>query len=111
MSGSKKKSGPGLLVKLLILLCIVALCLLASVRFEWKDQALFGVCTFFLAVWINRRSGRYTGTLLLIVLSLFSTGRYAYWRYSETFRHLYATGFSNQGWDVIFPLLLLMAET
>lgn len=111
MSGSKKKSGPGLLVKLLILLSIVALCLMASVRFEWKDQALFGLFTFLLAILINRRSRQYTGTLLLIVLSLFSTGRYAYWRYSETLKHLSASGWSNQSWDVIFPLLLLLAET
>lgn len=111
MSGSKKKSGPGLLVKLLILVSIVALCLLASVRFEWKDQALFGVFTIALAVWINRRSSRYTGTLLLVVLSLFSTGRYAYWRYSETYRHLSAIGLSNLSWDVVFPLMLLMAES
>jgi cellulose synthase (UDP-forming) len=111
MSGSKNESGPGLLLKLLILLCIVALCLLASVRFEWKDQALFGIFTFLLAVWINRRSAHYTGTLLLVVLSLFSTGRYAYWRYTETFRHISATGLSNQGWDIVFPLLLLLAES
>jgi cellulose synthase (UDP-forming) len=111
MSGSKTKSGPGLLVKLLILLSLVALCLLASVRFEWKDQALFGLFTLGIAVWVNRRSGRYTGTLLLVVLSLFSTGRYAYWRYSETYRHLAATGFSNQSWDLVFPVMLLIAET
>jgi cellulose synthase (UDP-forming) len=111
MSGPKKKPGPGLLVKLLILLSIVVLGLLASVRFEWQDQALFGIFTFLLAVWINRRSGSYSGTLLLVVLSLFSTFRYGYWRYSETFRHLSATGFTNLSWDVAFPLLLLLAET
>ena len=111
MSGSKKKSGPGFLVKLLILLSLVALCLMASVRFEWRDQALFGICTFALAVWINRGSASYSGTLLLVILSLFSTGRYIYWRYSETYRHLSATGIANLEWDAIFPLLLILAES
>ncbi len=111
MSGSPKKSGPGLLTKLLILLSIVALGLMASVRFEWRDQALFGIATFLLAVWINRTSVSYSGTLLLVVLSLFSTVRYGYWRYSETFRHISATGFANLGWDTVFPLMLLFAET
>ncbi len=80
-------------------------------RFEWKDQAIFGLITFGLAVWINRLSSRYTGTLLLVVLSLFSTGRYAYWRYSETYRQLSAIGLVNLSWDVVFPLMLLLAES
>ena len=56
MGASKKKnSGIGLIGKLFILLAIVALGVLATVRFEWKDQALFGLLCFALALWSNAR--------------------------------------------------------
>ena len=44
------------------------------------------------------------------MLSLFSTARYAFWRFSVTYHHLAASGFSNISWDFIFPTLLLIAE-
>ena len=112
MSATKKtrKARSGWLGQILILLAVASLGLLATVPFDWRDQALFGLATVVLAVWINHRSAQPTATLVLVVLSVFSTMRYANWRFSETWRQMSAKGLSNLEWDVIFVLLLLLAE-
>lgn len=108
----KKMQSPmaGWFPRLLVLITLAFLGLLVTVPIEWKDQAAFGFGTFVLASWVNRRFSQYTATLVLIFLSVFSTSRYAYWRFSETYRHLAGAGWSNIGWDVIFVGLLLLAE-
>jgi len=98
------------LSRILVLMSVALLGLLVTVPFDWKDQALFGLLTVVLAIWLDRRTGRYTVTLVLVFLSVFSTARYAYWRVFETYRHLAANGFADLQWDVVFVLLLLGAE-
>jgi cellulose synthase (UDP-forming) len=112
VSGTKetRSAGAGWFGKILILLAVASLGLLATVPFDWRDQALFGLATVILAIWINHRSSQPTATLVLVVLSVFSTLRYANWRFSETWRQMSAKGLSNLEWDVIFVLLLLLAE-
>ena len=82
------------LSRILVLMSVALLGLLVTVPFDWKDQALFGLLTVVLAIWLDRRTGRYTVTLVLVFLSVFSTARYAYWRVFETYRHLAANGLS-----------------
>lgn len=95
---------------LITLAACVLMLLLATVPLAWRDQAVLGVVLFAAALFLNRASASYRVTLLLVMLSLFSTFRYAWWRGSETYRFIAANGASAYSWDLIFVFLLLAAE-
>ncbi|MGH9628566.1 MAG: UDP-forming cellulose synthase catalytic subunit [Bryobacteraceae bacterium] len=93
-----------------LLAAIPALALLATLPLQWKDQALLGLALLGFGVWVSRRWRSHTATLLLVVLSVFCTLRYSYWRFAETYRYLAASDTWTFNLDVVFVFLLLGAE-
>jgi len=93
-----------LFVGLLVLACAAAFDL------DWPQQAILGLVTILLAVWIDRGSRSRVITLTLMLLSVYSTIRYGIWRAAST-----ASFFSNPSThrpyiEAILIGLLLFAE-
>ena len=84
---------------------------LALFPLDWEDQAIVGGALLGLAWILHRCSSSRTTTLALVVISTFTTVRYLWWRFAETFSYLrYNAG--QEGWaDLLFVSLLLGAET
>jgi len=95
---------------LIVVPSLILLCLLAGVPLDWRDQAIFGASLVAAAIFLNRGSRSQVVTMALMVLSMFSTVRYATWRVTETWRYLDANGLQSVGTDLIFVMLLLGAE-
>ena len=89
---------------------VAALGLLVILPLNWKDQAVFGALLFGFAIWIHVRSKHYGATVVLIVLALFTTTRYLYWRVTETFGFLSFNRSEITSWEVLPVFLLLAAE-
>ncbi len=94
----------------LVVVSLLLLAMLATVPLDWRDQAIFGVCTLVAALVVDRLLPAQTGTLTLVGLSIFSTIRYAIWRFGETWQYLKVNGIEALGADIVFVALLLGAE-
>ncbi|HXC96144.1 MAG TPA: UDP-forming cellulose synthase catalytic subunit [Edaphobacter sp.] len=109
------ESGDSLLLKAIRFLVLAGGTLLlgytAILELDWPQQILLGILTVVVIFWLDRSSGSYLVTLTLLLVSVFSTFRYGYWRYHTTAGFLLAHGFKTRPVDVIFTLLLLFAET
>ena len=88
-----------------------ALLLLATVPLDWKNQTITGVIVICIAIVIDRRSSGQTSTIVLMLMSLFCTTRYFWWRVSQTFDFLSDNLSQTHPVDLFFVLLLLAAET
>ena len=75
----------------------------------WKFQAIFGGICIAAGLLLNWTSGSRAVTLALMVISVFSTLRYGYWRVQQTYYGISSAGHYRQ-WDTFFVLLLLFAE-
>lgn len=64
-------------------LAVALLVLVVSVPLTLTAQAVFAVCTFGLALWLNRHPGPFA-TLVLVLISVTVSSRYIYWRLTET---------------------------
>jgi cellulose synthase catalytic subunit (UDP-forming) len=113
-------STPGPLVRFLRFVTLLAgVCFLAfavGYHLDWRQQALLGVVTALLAMWMDRGSTSYLVTLTLIFLSIYSTFRYGYWRVTTTFSyltssHLHATRSKVEWLPAAFVVALLLAES
>ncbi|MEO6806394.1 MAG: UDP-forming cellulose synthase catalytic subunit [Edaphobacter sp.] len=99
-------------LRFLVLACgIFLLCFTGVLELTWPQQIVLGILTIVLVLWLDRSSSSYLVTLTLILVSVFSTFRYAYWRYSTTSRFFFAPGSTWNLLDGFFILLLLLAET
>jgi cellulose synthase (UDP-forming) len=76
----------------------------------WPQQIVLGIITMALVVWLDRSSSSYLITLTLMLVSIFSTFRYGYWRISTTVRFFHDPGSVGSGLDAFFISLLLLAE-
>ncbi|MEZ5396689.1 MAG: UDP-forming cellulose synthase catalytic subunit [Bryobacterales bacterium] len=96
---------------MLLFLSIGVLGVLATFPMAWEDQAIVGGALFALAWLVHRLSKSRTATLALVVISMFTTVRYLWWRFAETYSYLsYNAG--HEHWsDLVFVGLLLGAET
>ncbi|MBZ5603306.1 MAG: UDP-forming cellulose synthase catalytic subunit [Acidobacteriia bacterium] len=92
------------------LLIIFALGLFATAPLEWKNQAVLGGILFLAALIIDRRFRGRQATVVLMIISLFCTARYAWWRVSETTRHLLFNGSQTPPLELFFVMLLMLAE-
>jgi cellulose synthase (UDP-forming) len=98
--------GQGLLAALMI----GALASLATVPLSWKQQAILGGLMFAVALIVHHRSPDRRATLVMVLISVFLTSRYAYWRVSETYGYLSVNWSQTHPIDLFFVFLLLGAE-
>jgi len=114
MSGSVIGSGAtsrlgSFALGLMALAAILASIPLIILPLAWKEQAIFGAVLFLLGLLLNTTSRSLTVTMLLMIFSVFSTMRYAYWRVVQTWEGITSAGHIHH-WDNVFVVLLLVAE-
>lgn len=109
------ESGDHLFFKLLrFIILSIGIVLLGDtgvLELTWPQQIVVGILTVALIIWLDRSSSSYLVTLTLILVSIFSTFRYGYWRIHTTARFLLDPGSVWSILDGFFILLLLLAET
>ena len=83
-------AGENIFTKLLRLLFLLSagaiLYFLAALPLTWPQQAVLGLLTLLMALAVARSSDSYLVTLTLMVMSLFCTFRYGFWRVLQTGR-------------------------
>ena len=77
----------------------------------WPQQAVLGLLTVLVAMWMDRSSTSYLITLTLMLMSMYSTFRYGYWRISTTFASSWIPAPSGPSLDAFFIWLLVLAES
>jgi cellulose synthase (UDP-forming) len=99
------------ILRLLFLIFVAAVfCFLATVPLNWEQQAILGAVSLVAALILARSSDSYLVTLTLMMLSMFCTFRYGYWRVSQVVQ-LFQNSANHRGaWDAFFILCLLLAE-
>jgi cellulose synthase (UDP-forming) len=108
------ESGDGLFFKALRISVLAGSIFLLAVTgilyLTWPQQALFCLLTILICIWLDRSSSSYLVTLTLMLVSIFSTFRYGFWRISTTMKFFHDLG---SGWsylDAFFIWLLILAE-
>jgi len=96
---------------ILVVFLLTGLTLLATMPLSWTDQLIVGVALYGFCAYLHSTSRSYRVTLVLMILSIFSTGRYCMWRYLETWRFMEVQGSDAISIDLIFVTLLLGAES
>ena len=81
-----------------------------SLALSWQHQLFLALLTLAIAVWMNRGSRSHLVTLALVLLSVYSTFRYAFWRVSTALRFFRDPGTNWTALDAVFIGLLLLAE-
>jgi len=83
-------AGENLLTRLLRLLFLLAatvvFCFLAVLPLTWPQQAVLGLLSLLMALAMARSSDSYLVTLALMMMSMFCTFRYGYWRILQVVR-------------------------
>jgi cellulose synthase (UDP-forming) len=77
----------------------------------WPQQAVLGLLTVLVAMWMDRSSTSYLITLTLMLVSMYSTFRYGFWRISTTIRFFMDPGTNWHALDAFFIWLLVLAES
>ena len=88
----------------------VFLCFTAVLPLTWPHQLSLALLTLALALWINRGSRSSVATLTLMLLSIYSTFRYGFWRASTVVAYLHDPFTTPAPLSVFFIVLLLLAE-
>src|SRR3954468_2280128 len=99
-------------VRLLFLAAgVVIFTFLAVLPLTWPQQAVCGLLTLLIALAVARSSDSYLITLTLMIMSLFCTFRYGYWRISTTV-HFFQDPANHWGMlDAFFIVCLILAES
>ena len=109
------ESGDSLLLKvvrILIVVCGVSMLLFTGIlELTWPQQAVLGLLSVLLTLWMDRSSSSYLITLTLMLVSCFSTFRYGWWRISTTIRFFLDPGTQWAPLDAFFIWLLVLAES
>jgi len=110
------EAGDGFLLKLLQFVTLTGGLLVLGcagmLDLDWPQQAVLGLLTIFIAIWIDHSSRSRLVTLTLMLFSIFATFRYGFWRVSSTSSFLSASTNALPRWtlDAVFIGLLLLAE-
>ncbi len=108
------ESGDSFLLKILRFFVlfggIIFLAFTGILDLTWPQQAVLGLLTVLLAFWMDRSSSSYLVTLTLMLISIYSTFRYGYWRVSYVIRFFLDPGTNASALDVFFICLLVLAE-
>ncbi len=83
---------------------------LAVLPLTWPQQAVCGLLTLLLALALARSSDSYLATLTLMMMSIFCTFRYGFWRINGTVRFFEDPGNHWGALDAFFILSLIFAE-
>jgi len=89
---------------------LVSLFFFGSLPLAWPQQAVLGLLMLLLCIWLSRVSDSYLITLTLMMMSMFATFRYAWWRVSTVIAFFHDPGSKWGPVDAFFILLLLGAE-
>ncbi|MGB8029362.1 MAG: UDP-forming cellulose synthase catalytic subunit [Terracidiphilus sp.] len=95
---------------LFLILAAVIFCFLAIVPLTWPQQAVLGLLSLLMALALARGSDSYLVTLTLMILSMFCTFRYGYWRIEQVVRFFRDPANHWGALDAFFILCLLLAE-
>ena len=108
------ESGDSILLRLIRFVIlfggIIFLLVTGILDLTWPQQAILGVLTVLLALWMDKSSSSYLVTLTLMLLSMYSTFRYGYWRISYVIRFFLDPGTNWTYLDMFFIILLVVAE-
>ncbi|MDR3725111.1 MAG: UDP-forming cellulose synthase catalytic subunit [Terracidiphilus sp.] len=88
-----------------------ALFFLAVLPLTWPQQAVLGLLTLLMALALGRSSDSYLITLTLMVMSMFCTFRYGYWRILQTVRFFQDPANHWTALDAFFIMSLILAES
>jgi cellulose synthase (UDP-forming) len=83
----------------------------ATLPLTWPQQAVCGLLTLLMGLALGRTSESYLITLTLMILSLFATFRYGYWRLSVTAQFFQDPSNHWGALDAFFILSLIFAES
>ncbi len=95
---------------LVLLTGLLFLALTGVLGLPWPQQTLVAGLTVLVAMWLDRSSSSYLVTLTLMLLSVYTTFRYGFWRVATTVATLRAAGPHWRTVDAFFMALLLLAE-
>jgi cellulose synthase (UDP-forming) len=99
------------LLRFIFLLAAAAVfCFLAVLPLTWPQQAVLGLLTLLMALAMARSSDSYLVTLTLMMMSIFCTFRYGYWRVMQVVQFFQDPASHWGALDVFFILCLLFAE-
>src|SRR5215831_7583713 len=105
------ESGDSVLMKLLRFVVLVGgIFVLGStgiLELTWPQQAVLGLLTVLLAMWVDRSSSSYLVTLTLMLASMYSTFRYGYWRIVSTGKFFLDPGSHANLLDAFFICMLV----
>jgi len=108
-------AGESFLAKVLrfifLTLGLVMFCFFATLPLTWPQQAVCGLLTLLMGLALGRTSDSYLITLTLMILSLFATLRYGYWRLSMTVQFFQDPSNHWGALDAFFILSLVFAES
>jgi cellulose synthase (UDP-forming) len=93
-----------------VLAAAVVFCFLAVLPLTWTQQAVLGLLTLLMSLALARCSDSYLVTLSLMMMSLFCTCRYGYWRLAQTVHYFQDPATHWGALDAFFVLSLLLAE-
>ena len=107
-------AGENILSKFLRLVFLLAAAVvfyfLAVLPLAWPQQAICGLLTLLMALALARSSDSYLITLSLMMMSMFCTFRYGYWRLAQTYRFFEDPANHWGALDAFFILSLILAE-
>src|SRR6202453_2191638 len=94
-----------------LLVAAVVFYFLATLPLTWPQQAVCGLLTLLMSMALARSSDSYLITLSLMMMSMFCTFRYGYWRLTQT-AHFFRDPANHWGaLDAFFIMSLVVAET
>ena len=103
-------AGENLLTRLLRLLFLLAatvvFCFLAVLPLTWPQQAVLGLLSLLMALAMARSSDSYLVTLALMMMSMFCTFRYGYWRIMQVLQFFQDPASHWGALDVFFIMCL-----
>jgi cellulose synthase (UDP-forming) len=94
-----------------LLAAAVVFVFLATLSLTWPQQAVCGILTLLMCMALARSSDSYLITLSLLMMSMFCTFRYGYWRLTQTVNYFQDPASRWGALDAFFIVSLLLAET
>ena len=109
------ESGDSILLKALRFFILfgglIFLALTGILELTWPQQAVLGLLTVLIAIWMDRSSSSYLITLTLMMVSMYSTFRYGWWRIATTIHFFVDPATNWSALDFFFIWLLVGAES